>query len=390
VADAKDQNPPRLPGDDPLEAITQLSREGFGARVRRLRLTGLHILQTAVGASLAWWVASAPLVDHDRPFFAPIAAVIALGGGLGQRLPRVVELVVGVAVGVLIADLLVAWIGSGAVQIAVVVALSMAAAVFLGSGAVMVSQAATSAVLVVTLIPPTQGEPFNLDRFVDALIGGGIGLAVGILVLPINPVSSAGRHIDPLLGTLAQLLDDSAHVLASRDRREVAGILGESRTTQSAVDDLHAALEGASEIARIAPVRWHKRGQLAAYLDAANPVDHLSRNLRVLVRHIQTVLQRNEPVPAAVPQALGELAEAIRALRADLDRGEEPQRSRTAAVGAAELATEALDQTGGFAGQVVIAQTRSIAVDVLLATGLSRDDVTSLMPNLPEGPVSYG
>ncbi len=390
MADAQDRNQPRLPGEDPLEAITQLSRESLGARIRRLRLTGLHIVQTAVGAALAWGVASSPLLDHDRPFFAPIAAVIALGGGLGQRLPRVVELVVGVAVGVLIADLLVAWIGSGVLQIAVVVALSMSAAVFLGSGAVMVSQAATSAVLVVTLIPPTQGEPFNVDRFVDALIGGGIGLAVGILVLPINPVSSAGRHIDPLLGTLAELLDESAHVLTGRDHREVVRILEKARTTQTSVDDLHAALEGASEIARIAPVRWHKRGQLAAYLDAAIPVDHLSRNLRVLVRHIQTALQRDEPVPSILPQALAELAGAIRALRADLDRGDEPRQSRKAAVAAAELATEALDQTGGFAGQVVVAQTRSIAVDVLLATGLSRDDVTSLMPSLPEGPVSYG
>ena len=62
----------------------------------------------------------------------------------------------------------------------------------------------------------------------------------------------------------------------------------------------------------------------------------------------------------------------------------------TSAVAAAELATEALDQTGGFAGQVVVAQVRLMAVDLLRATGLDRDETQRLLPSLPSGPVSYG
>jgi hypothetical protein len=53
-------------------------------------------------------------------------------------------------------------------------------------------------------------------------------------------------------------------------------------------------------------------------------------------------------------------------------------------------ATEALDETGGFAGQVVVAQARSLAVDVLRATGLEREEALGLLPSLPPGPVSYG
>ena len=48
------------------------------------------------------------------------------------------------------------------------------------------------------------------------------------------------------------------------------------------------------------------------------------------------------------------------------------------------------DETGGFAGQVVVAQARSLAVDVLRATGLDREQALGLLPSLPPGPVSYG
>lgn len=375
--------------EEALEALAQRSKEDLGTRLRRVRFTILPIIQSALGAAIAWWVASGP-IGHDQPFFAPIAALISLGGGLGQRLPRVVELMGGVAVGVLVGDLLIAWMGTGVLQIAVVVALAMTAAVFLGGGAVIVTQAASSAVLVATLIPPTEEQAVNLDRFVDALIGGGVGIIVSVLLVPLNPVSVARRQIDPLLSTLADLLDESATILAERDRPEASLLLARSRETQIAVDELHKALEGANEIARIAPVRWRKRGQLAGYLDAAVPIDHLSRNTRVLARHVISMLQRGEPVPDALPESLRALAGAIRLLRIDLARGEEPIESRTSAVVAAEYATHALDQTGGFAGQVVVAQTRSLAMDTLLATGLERKDAQKLLPDLPEGPVSYG
>jgi uncharacterized membrane protein YccC len=297
-----------------IEALDALRPSvGIRDRFRRVRLTALPIVQAALAAALAWWAATSPPVDHERPFFAPIAALIAVGVGLGQRLRRVIELVAGVALGVLVGDLLVGVIGTGAPQIAAVVALAMIAAIFLGGGAVIVTQAAGSAVLVVTLVPSSDDGAVNLDRFVDATIGGVVGLAVTVLLLPVNPVSAARRELDPLLDTLAELLDGSADALAERDR-----------------------------------------------------------------------------APLVLPPALRTLAGAVRMLQMDLAAAAEPTEARSSAVAAAELSTEALDQTGGFAGQVVVAQTRSMAVDLLRATGLDRDDAQRLMPSLPPGPVSYG
>ncbi|HEX6235461.1 MAG TPA: FUSC family protein [Jiangellaceae bacterium] len=373
---------------DALDAIRPA--EGVRDRLRRVRRTAVPIAQGAVAAALAWWIATSPPIEHERPFFAPIAALISVGVGLGQRLRRVIELVVGVALGVLVGDLLIGVIGTGVPQIAVVVALAMIVAIFLGGGAVIVTQAAASAVLVATLVPPSGDETVNLDRFVDATIGGLVGLAVTVLLLPINPVSAARRKFDPLLDTLAELLDGCADALAKRDRAGAALVLGRARDTQQAIDELTEALEGSAEVARIAPVRWRKKGQLVGYLDAAEPVDYLARNLRVLARHVITMLRRREPVPEMLPAALRTLAGAIRLLQMDLNHAAESTEARASAVAAAELATEALDQTGGFAGQVVVAQTRSMAVDLLRSTGLDRDDIQRLLPTLPSGPVSYG
>ncbi len=373
---------------DALEALRPTV--SMSDRFRRLRLTALPIAQSAIAAALAWWVATGPPINHELPFFSPIAALITVGVSLGQRLRRVIELVGGVALGVLVGDLLIGVIGTGVPQIAIVVALAMMVAIFLGGGSVIVTQAAASAVLVATLVPPSEGTAVNLERFVDATVGGLVGLAVTVLLLPVNPVSAAKRGLDPLLDTLAELLDGSADALANRDRAGAALVLGRARDTQQSIDDLTEALEGSAEVARIAPVRWHQRGQLVGYLDAAEPIDHLARNLRVLARHVITLLRRKEPVPEVLPAALRALAGAVRLLRMDLDHAAEPTEARASAIAAAELATEALDQTGGFAGQVVVAQTQAMAEDLLRATGLDRDGVQRLLPALPTGRVSYG
>lgn len=372
-----------------LDAVESLRPdEGVRDRLRRVRLTATPILQAAIAAALAWLVAANPPIDHEQPFFAPIAALISVGVGMGHSMRRVVEMVVGVALGVLVGDVIVGFIGVGVWQIAAVVALAMAVAVFLGGGSVTVTQAGASAVLVVVLVAPNDSEPINLDRFVDAAVGGLVGLVVTVLLLPINPVRAVQRAIDPLLRTLADLLDSSANALTDRDRALAAAVLADARNTQADIDRASAALESSSEVARVAPVRWRTRGRLVGYLDAAEPIDHIARNLRVLARHMISMLRRREPVPDPLPDALRTLAGAVRLLRLDLESGATPAEARASAVAAAEMATEALDQTGGFAGQVVVAQVRSMAFDLLRATGVDRERAHTLMPSIPSSPAS--
>lgn len=175
-------------------------------RRRRLRRMALPIVQCAVAAALAWLVAS-EVFEHSRPFFAPIAVVICIGVGMGQqRLRRVVELVVGVSVGIGVGDLLVSRIGIGAWQIALVLALAMTVSVLLDGGPLITLQAGSSAVLVVTLLPPA--GPAGLDRMLDALIGGLLGLAA-IALLPGDPPGVARKHGQLMLAELAAATSSS-------------------------------------------------------------------------------------------------------------------------------------------------------------------------------------
>ena len=75
-----------------LGRVRSLFRDG----ATRLRVSAWAVAQSAAAASLAFFIARVAL-GHERPFFAPIAAVICLSITLGSRPRRAVELVFGVA-----------------------------------------------------------------------------------------------------------------------------------------------------------------------------------------------------------------------------------------------------------------------------------------------------
>jgi len=150
-------------------------------RLTRWRNSAVPIAQAASAAGLAWLV-SVHVVGHRSPFFAPIAAVICVGLAVDQRrLRRAMELIVGVSLGVGVGDVLISIIGTGAWQIALLVALAMSIAVLLDGGAVITLQAAVSTILVATLYFP--GETSGVTRMVDAALGGATALLV-VALLP--------------------------------------------------------------------------------------------------------------------------------------------------------------------------------------------------------------
>src|SRR5438309_1345761 len=144
------------------------------------------ILQTAVAAVGAWYLAVLLGVEH-RPTFASIAAVISLGAAFGERRQRAIQLIAGVMLGIVLADLLVRAIGYGLPQIGVLVVLAMLSAVILGGSELLVTEAAVSAILVATLSSTPE------VRLLEVLIGGGVALVVHTLVFPPDPRIGAAR-----------------------------------------------------------------------------------------------------------------------------------------------------------------------------------------------------
>lgn len=339
-------------------------REGFW----RVRISAWPVSQAAVAASLAYLLAIAVL-GHEQPFFAPIAAVIALSVTLGQRRRRTLELVVGVAVGLMVADVLVLFIGTGTVQIGVVVLLAMGAAVFFGGGTLVVNQAAISALLVVVLQP--RAAIFSPDRFIDALVGGGVALAINYL-FPVNPERLIEGAARPVFEELVGVLEEVAAALRNGD----AGRAGEALTKARKIDDrvrgFHEALEAGHETARLSPTRRRALQHVQLYAAAGNRIELAVINVRVLARGAANATRREGTIPPKLPEAVLDLASAVRALASYLENSEAPEEARRHALKAAENATELLRDRHDLATNVLVGQIRSAAVDLLRSTGMDQ------------------
>jgi uncharacterized membrane protein YgaE (UPF0421/DUF939 family) len=339
-------------------------------RLHVLRESALPIVQTAIAAALAWLVAT-ELVGHERPFFAPIAATIALGVAIGQRGRRTVEVIAGVSLGIAVGDLLLALVGGGPAQIGLFVALAMVAALLLGGGPVAVGQAAASAVLVAAL--PPEGA-FDFSRALDALVGGVIALAVQS-VLPVDPLARARRAADPLLADLAGTLAEVAHALEARDLTAAEAALVRARTIDEEAAKFAEAVSTGREVARLSPPRRRASAPLDRLSDAATQLDLAVRNTRVLARGGVRAVRHGEHVPAELPAALRDLSAAVAALRRSvLGDADGARAAHDAAVLAAGRATLALERTGNLSVSALVAALRATAVDLLRSLGADREE----------------
>jgi uncharacterized membrane protein YgaE (UPF0421/DUF939 family) len=353
-----------------FEDAAERSRVSMRTRVERLRAAWRSILQAGVAAGLAWIVAT-ELFGHDRPFFAPVAAIITLGLTVSERGRRAWEVAVGVALGIAIGDLLVRVIGVGAAQLALVVMLATSVAIFLGSGQMLATQAAVSAALVATLQPPTEGVTFA--RFIDALAGGTIALIVNAVVLPADPVAILRSAARPLLDELAGTLDDIAVAMLEHDRDMAERALRRARDIDELSGLFFDAVGVSRETIRYAPPRRRFRRKVERYAAAASQVDLAVRNVRVLARGAIRGIRLSENVPPAVPDALRHLAQAVRAFGDAVDHPERVDRVHEPALRAAALATEVLEDTANMSVSVIVGQIRSTATDLLAGTGMDID-----------------
>ena len=126
-------------------------------------------------------------------------------------------LAIGAALGILVGELLVHWIGRGTWQLMLVVVLAVASARFVRLPGLALTQAVTSGVLLVAVVPVTGDVDPALARFVSALIGGLVGLAT-IVILPSNPVRELDRGITDMRNELARILDDLADAMRVNDQ----------------------------------------------------------------------------------------------------------------------------------------------------------------------------
>jgi uncharacterized membrane protein YgaE (UPF0421/DUF939 family) len=357
------------------EALLEEAAERSRPRsvVERLRANWRWFAQAALATAPSWALAKL-LFDHPRPIFAPVAGLIAVSTTLGQRRRYAVEMVLGIALGIGIADALFRLVGDGTWQIAAIVVGAMVAAVALGGSVVLVSEAAVSALLVVTVQPP--GTGLSGTRFLDSLLGGLIGLLV-TSVLPASPGRTVHRAAALLLAEIALTLEEVAQALERRDPEPAEHAW--TRASEIDPDVLRDAVAAGRETLRLAPWLRGSRAQFARYARAATQIDNAVTSVEALSRGAVRAIGQGDNVPPPVPEALRELADAVRRLEGTLDEGGDEAAVREPALRAAARATLVLEQTANLSVNLIVVQTRATAVDLLRGSGLDRDEAESLV-----------
>jgi uncharacterized membrane protein YccC len=335
---------------------------------QRLRGRIIPVLQTATAAVGAWYLAEL-LLSNERPAFASIAAVIALGATFGQRRNRAVQLVGGVVVGISIAALIVSLIGSGPPQIGLMVILAMSASILLGGGELLVAESAVSAILLV-VIAPADSDGFELSRILEAVIGGGVGLLVASLFFPPDPRLLVDRATQSIFAGLGRTLQRIAGALREGDAAAASRAFDDAGGIDGDVVQAHEALATARETARFAPPRRGARDDLAPFERSIGQIDFAVHDARTLARAASRALRSPTAIPEQLPVAVDGLAEAVWALAAAYDEPGRTEEVRRLALESADLASVLHAGGGHLTLAEVVAQVRSTAVDLVRAAEL--------------------
>src|SRR5919204_706111 len=164
--------------------MTRARHDWIAAGRRRVRAALSPSAHAALAAALAWLIAH-DVLGHRDPFFAPIAATIALSTMPMQRSRRIVQMVLGVLLGIATGSVISALLGATtpALGLIVLATLLIARAFgvgFVGDGMMFANQAGGSAVIVAVLHQSGTGA----ERALDAVVGGAVALLIGVVLFP--------------------------------------------------------------------------------------------------------------------------------------------------------------------------------------------------------------
>lgn len=366
---------PRHPARDILRGRRRIraTDETFAARLELLRRRWRLLIRLSVGTGVAFYIAS-EVLDHQQAFFAPIAAVITLiASGGARRIRTLVELVIGVSTGILVGELLILGIGRGPWQVALVVVLAVAVGTLVGLTGLALNQAATSSVLLAAVVP-VAGTDVAVSRFVDALVGGTCAMVM-ILLLPRNVVRDIDREVQRVLTGLAALLRKEATALRDRNITLADQSMADAQRMAPLLNSLTTTATNVSEVARISPIRWRQRAHVELYTATVIDLDNAVRDARTMGRKISALLRHGESVPAGLDDAIDALASAVEIFADDLSEQDDFDEARSELAEAARMASLALPAAATMNSAAIAAQIRSLAADLMYASGYTRDEI---------------
>jgi uncharacterized membrane protein YgaE (UPF0421/DUF939 family) len=354
-------------------------RRGEASAVRRIerwRQRAFMIVQCAVTAGLAWLIASL-LLGHEVPYFAAAAAILVLGVAYGQRLRRGVDVAIGVTLGVALGDLWLVLFGAGVWQVVLVCAIAMSLATLVGAGPLITTQAGANSIAVLVMAP---SPIYGFERWLDAVIGSTLALLVAT-VAPSGPLRKPGEVAAKVVAGMAETLEGAADALAANDEHAASAVLDQVQATEKALATFDVVAAEGLEVVRYSPFRRRQLGLAIALADLHEPLDHASRNLRVLVRRCIVAAWRGDQVPEAYQDLVRRLADACRLIAKELAEHRLPAAARDQLREIAETSAH-LSLTQSMSAVVILAQTRSMVADLMQLTVIEYPDARELIPDM--------
>lgn len=368
----------------------QLVDRSVQARVKRVRKRLLPIMQIGLASGFAYFLAR-DLAGHPRPFFAPISVVIIIGMTGGDRVSKSVDMALGCIIGVLVGDLIFYRLGDGGWQIAVIVAGSLLIASFFSSSVLVNNQAAIGAILIATIMPPG-AEVTGIDRTIDAIIGCVVALAT-IALIPQAPMQSARAEVSKVLGIMSSVLDDVSDGLRENNPASIDEALDLIRGTQTGIDDLAAAIKAGQETSLVSPFLWGTRRYINSLARVIPPVDNAVRTTRVLARRAGVLANDNDSATPAQIQLLDTLSQVCLELSEVYDVDSRvtqatviPQCVNELRQAAQEAGMDVIPEDGVLSAYAILAQTRSLIVDLLMVCGMSHESALAALAPTSETP----
>jgi Fusaric acid resistance protein-like len=336
------------------------------SRAAKWAVDASPVVQGTAAATVAWLIADR-FVGNTDPFFAPIAAVIALNAPLGERGLNAFRLLTGVIVGIAAGETATFVFGGGAGTLAVAMVAAMTAARALGGARVTIAQAAVGAILTVVAASGEAGP----ERIVDALIGAGVALVFSQLLFSPEPVALLRRAETAALADMADGLELSARSLEGDDAELAERGLERLRGLRDRLAELGRTRKASERVARRSAVWRSQRAPVVRERENAGHLDLLGGSCLLLAR----------TVSAAGEEQRERLAATVRALAGALDElAKEPgdRATRQRAADRALKVTRGLrgaDPGEGLLSAAVSFSVRMVAADLMVFAGVDADEV---------------
>ncbi|MEV6110478.1 FUSC family protein [Streptomyces sp. NPDC051940] len=274
-------------------------REAWDDAWQRLKDGVWPVLQQALAVTVAWWVA-VRLLDHHVPYFAPIAALVALNTPRGRRGANALRVVLGVIGGVVIGELAFTVLGTDAWAMGVAVFAALLAVMVVGGQRVTRAQAGVSAVIAVAA-----GQQAGIDRVLDVLVGGGVALAFSQLIFPAHPLALLRRAESAMLEDLADVLTATAKALEASDPVPESRLWERLRPLYAALADLRVVRDDTIAATKHTPAWWGQQEPVRRERAAALRLDLLGNSCLTLAREATTLEASDRAVLVEPVRELG-------------------------------------------------------------------------------------